>query len=44
MEEGLGFCEGEAEPMEGIDTVAQMRYLEIVVSIAILGGKCYNFV
>lgn len=44
LEEGLGFSEGEAEPMEGIDTVAQMRYLEIVVNIAIIGGKCYNFV
>ena len=44
LEEGLGFSEGEAEPLEGIDTVAQMRYLEIVVNIAIIGGKCYNFV
>jgi hypothetical protein len=24
--------------------VAQMRYLEIVVNIALLGGKCFNFV
>jgi hypothetical protein len=27
LEEGLGFSSEQAEPMEGIDTVAQMRYL-----------------
>ena len=29
---------------EDVDTVAQMRYLEVVVNIAIIGGKCYLFV
>jgi len=27
LEEGLGFLEGESEVQEGVDTVAQMRYL-----------------
>lgn len=43
MAEGLGFVEGETE-LQAVDTEAQMRYLEIVVQIAILGGKCFDFV
>lgn len=27
LEEGLGFSDGEPEPVEGVDSVAQMRYL-----------------
>lgn len=27
LEEGLGFSDGEPEPIEGVDSVAQMRYL-----------------
>jgi hypothetical protein len=27
LEEGLGFFDGEPEPVEGVDSVAQMRYL-----------------
>lgn len=27
LEEGLGFSDGEPEPAEGVDSVAQMRYL-----------------
>lgn len=42
--EGLGFEEGSSSIREDVDTVAQMRYMEIIVSIAILGGKCYSFV
>lgn len=30
--------------MEGMDSVAQMRYLEIVVNIAVIGGKCFTYV
>lgn len=42
LEEGLGLLEGE--PDQDVDSVAQMRYFEILVNIAIIGGKCFAFV
>lgn len=42
LAKGLGF--GGEKSIEEIDTVAQMRYLEIVVEVAVLGGKCFEFV
>lgn len=44
LAKGLGFEEGSNKIQEDVDTVAQMRYLEVVVNIAIIGGKCYLFV
>lgn len=43
LAEGLAFVQGESE-LQQVDTQAQMRYLQIVVQIAIIGGKCYEFV
>ena len=42
---GLGLVSLESkEFLKETDTVAQMRYAEIVVNIALIGGKCFEFV
>ena len=44
LEEGLGFEEGGKEVVLDVDSVAQMRYLEIVVEIGVSGEAGFQLV
>jgi hypothetical protein len=41
---GIGLDEDGKTFVEGVDTVVQMRFAEVIVAVGILGGKCFAFV
>jgi hypothetical protein len=44
LEQGLAEGLGLVESDQPVDTVSQVRYLEIVVNIAVRGDRCFKFV
>ena len=41
---GIGLEEDGKTFVEGVDTVVQMRFAEIIVAVGVIGGKCFAFV